>query len=164
MYISFNLLHEKNLHLNYAYSGVYLSLNDNIIPNHGYVMISDIGYTDNTALLCITNRPVPPGGGKSGGNWFAPDGDKVGSVGSTTVPGFGRNRGDMVVRLRRNDGTPEEGIYHCVVEDADSIPETVFVGLYNSGGGNEKTNTNIFLIQDPEITTFSLNRNHHNIW
>ena len=70
----------------------------------------------------------------------------------------------MVVRLRRNDGTPEEGIYHCVVEDADSIPETVFVGLYNSGGGNEKTNTNIFLIQDPEITTFSLNRNHHNIW
>ena len=35
----------------------------------------------------------------------------------------------MIVRLRRNDGTPEEGIYHCVVEDA------VYVGLYNSEGG-----------------------------
>ena len=101
-------------------------------------MISDIGSTDNTALLCITNRPVLPGGRNSGGDWFAPDGDKVGGLASTDVPGFGRNRGDMIVRLRRNDGTPEEGIYHCVVEDADNITQTVYVGLYNSGGGNEK--------------------------
>ena len=125
----------------YAHSliGVYLSLSGTIIPNHGYVMISDIGFTDNTALLCITNRPATESGGNSGGDWFGPDGDKVGSIGSTTVPGFGRNRGPMVVRLlRRNSGTPEEGIYHCVVEDADNIPQTVYVGLYNSGGGNEK--------------------------
>ena len=98
-------------------------------------MISDIGSTDNTALFCITN--LPASGGNSGGEWFAPDGDKVGSIGSTTVPGFGRNRGPMMVRLRSNDGTPEEGIYYCVVEDADSIPQTVYVGLYNSGGGNK---------------------------
>ena len=44
----------------------------------------------------------------------------------------------MIVRLRRNTGTPEEGIYHCVVEDADNTPQTVYVGLYNSGGGNGK--------------------------
>ena len=118
-----------------SFIGVYLSLNGDIIPNHGYVMISDIGSTDNTALLCITNHPVLCGGSNSGGDWFAPDGDKVGGTGSTTVPGFARNRGPMVVRLRRNDGTPEEGIYHCVVEDADFIPQTVYVGLYNSGGG-----------------------------
>ena len=123
----------------YAYSliGVYLSLNDTIIPNHGYVMINDIGTTNDNALLCITNRPAS--GGTSGGDWFAPDGDKVGGLGSTDVPGFGRNRGDMVVRLqRRNTGTPEQGIYHCVVEDANNIPQTVYVGLYNSGGGNGK--------------------------
>ena len=134
-------MHDKNLHLNYAYSGVYLSLNDDVIPNHGYVMISDIGYTDYTALLCITNRPATESGGTSGGDWFAPDGDKVGSRGSTTVPGFERDRAAMIVRLRRNTGTPEEGIYHCEVEDADNIPQTVFVGLYNSGGGNEKAIT-----------------------
>ena len=34
---------------------VYLSLNGDIIPNHGYVLISDIGFTDDTALLCHTN-------------------------------------------------------------------------------------------------------------
>ena len=96
-------------------------------------MISDIGSFGNTALLCHTNRPAS--GGHSGGDWFAPDGDKVGGIASTTVPGFGRNRGDMIVRLQRRDtGTPEEGIYHCEVEDADDIPQTVYVGLYNSGG------------------------------
>ena len=126
------------------HSGVYLSLNDDIIPNHGYVMISDIGSTDNTALLCITNRDAPSGSSNSGGDWFAPDGVTVGVVASTTVPGFGRNKGDMVVRLRRNSVTePEEGIYHCVVQDADDVPQTVYVGLYNSGGGNGKANTNI---------------------
>ena len=99
-------------------------------------MISDIGSTDNTALLCHTNHPpTESGGSNSGGNWFGPDGDIVGTLGSTTVPGFDRNRAPMIVRLRSNDGTPEEGIYHCVVEDADNIPQTVYVGLYNSGGG-----------------------------
>ena len=101
-------------------------------------MISDIGSTDNTALLCITNRLATRGDDgrfTSGGDWFAPDGDTVGSLVSSTVPGFGRNRGDMIVRLRRNDGTPEQGIYHCVVEDADNIQQTVYVGLYSSGEG-----------------------------
>ena len=118
----------------HLFIGVYLSLTGTLIPNHGYVMIDDIGSTDNTALLCHTNHRAS--GGNSGGDWFAPDGKKVGGISSTTVPGFGRNRGDMVVRLRRNSDTePEEGIYHCVVEDADDMPQTVYVGLYNSGGG-----------------------------
>ena len=88
---------------NNGVSGVYLSLNDVIIPYHDYVMISDIGSTDNTALLCYTNKPAS--GGTSGGNWFVPDGGRVGNVGSTDVPGFGRNRAGMIVRLRRNTGT-----------------------------------------------------------
>ena len=40
---------------------IYLSLKDNIIPNHGYVVISDIGTDDDTALLCHTNRPADSG-------------------------------------------------------------------------------------------------------
>ena len=119
-----------------SFIGVYLSLNGDIIPNHGYVMISDIGSTDNTALLCHTNHDAPSGELNSGGDWFAPDGVTVGAIASTTVPGFARNRGDMVVRLRRNsDIEPEEGIYYCVVDDADGVTQTVYVGLYNSGGG-----------------------------
>ena len=118
---------------------MYLTLNGDYIPNHGYVMISDIGSTDDTALICNTNRfgnISNPHGPNSGGDWHAPDGTIVGDVGSGDVPGFERNRGPMVVRLHRNTGTgtPSEGIYYCVVEDDTFTDQTVYVGLYNSGG------------------------------
>ena len=115
---------------------VYLSLNGEVIPNHGYVEISDIGSSDTTALLCHTNRPAS--GANSGGDWFAPDGTRVGGPGSTDVPGFGRNRGPMVVRLRRsNSGSPVQGIYQCTIyEDTLISPTKYYVGLYNTGGGS----------------------------
>ena len=119
--------------------GVYLTLNNVYIPNNGYVVISDIGYT---ALICNTNRfgnlTSRPGGRiHSGGDWFAPDRTTVGGRGRDDVPGFERNRGPMVVQLYRNTATstPSEGIYYCVVEDDTFINQTVYVGLYNSGGG-----------------------------
>ena len=114
---------------------VYLSLNGEVIPNHGYVEISDIGSSDITALLCHTNRPPPPGSTHSGGDWFATDWTVVGSI---TVPGFDRTRGSMLVRLRRNSGTPDEGIYWCDVSDATNTLQTEYVGLYNTGAGKCK--------------------------
>ena len=126
----------------YTRTGVYLSLNDDIIPNHGYVVISDIGSTDDTALICHTNRPATitdiGGYNNSGGDWFAPNGMTVGFGGiHTSVPGFVRRRGPMMVRLLRDTATdpPSEGIYHCLVEDDTLTEQTVYVGLYNSGGG-----------------------------
>ena len=98
--------------------------------NHGYVEIGDIGISDDdTALFCHTD------GSSSRGNWFAPDGVRVGTVGSTDVPGFESNSGPMLVRLRRNSGIPDEGIYQCDVSDATNTPQTIHVGLYNSGRG-----------------------------
>ena len=101
---------------------------------------SDIGSTDNTALICNTNRPVINNIDKrhSGGDWYGPSGTRVGSMGSDEssddVPGFVRTRGRMVVRLLRNTATdpPSEGIYHCVVEDDTMTEHTLYVGLYNS--------------------------------
>ena len=118
----------------YYIAGVYLSLRGDIIPNHGYVMISDIGYTVITALLCHTNRSPPyDGRDHSGGEWLAPDGI---IVYQDDVPGFAKNRDPMVLRLYRVvTGTPAEGIYHCVIEDDIFTTRTVFVGLYNGGGG-----------------------------
>ena len=119
--------------------GIYLSLNDDLIPNHGYVVISDIGSTDDTALICHTNRPATLGSSDqrhSGGNWFAPDETRVTG---TAVPRFMRTRGPMMVRLLRNTATdpPSEGIYHCLVEDDTLTEQTVYVGVYNSGGGTQ---------------------------
>ena len=112
-----------------VYVDVFLSLNGAVIPERGYVAISDIGFSDKTALLCITNRLGIP----TSGNWFPPNGTRVDG---TDVPGVTRTRGSMVVRLRRTTGTAPEGIYRCSVPDAASTLQTVYVGLYNTGGGN----------------------------
>ena len=131
----------------YTYPGVYITLNGVYIPNHGYVMISDIGSTGGdtggTALICNTNHIAnftTPRGGRyhSGGDWHAPDGTRVGNlhVAIPNVPGFERDRRPMMVLLLRNTatGTPSEGIYYCVVADDTFINQTVYVGLYNTGG------------------------------
>ena len=117
---------------------VYLSLDGTVIPNHGYVEISGVGSTDDFALLCHTNFPPPPGSASSGGDWFAPDGTRVSgtNIPSFDVPGFARNRGPMVVRLKRTSGDPPEGIYRCTIQDAAStFQSSVYVGLYNTGEG-----------------------------
>ena len=126
LFCSFNL-HSFIL----LYTDVYFSLNDDIIPNHGYVDISDVGSTDNTALLCHTNYIRP--GTHSGGDWFAPNGTRLNE---NDVKGFTRNRGRMVVRLKRTiTGTPPEGMYWCLIDDAAGTPQIIYVGLYNSGRG-----------------------------
>ena len=110
---------------------MYASLNGDIIPNHDYVLISDIGSTSDMALICHTNRPASI---NSGGDWFGPNNTRVDGV---DVPGFRRNRAPMILRLFRYTATDPatEGIYHCVMEDHRAIPHTVFVGLYYSGSG-----------------------------
>ena len=99
------------------------------------MVISDIGSTDDTALICHTNRPATlNNNADSGGDWFGPDETRVNV---NAVPGFRKNRGPMIVRLIRNTATDptSEGIYHCLVEDDTLTEQTVYVGLYNSGGG-----------------------------
>ena len=115
-------------------TGVYLSLKNDVIPNHGYVVISDIGSTDDTALICHTNRLPPDGATNSGGDWFAPDGTRVSGV---DVPGFTRFRSPTIVRLYRitATGTPSEGIYYCLIEDDTLTTRNQYVGLFNSEGG-----------------------------
>ena len=88
-----------------------------LIPNNSCVVTDDIGFTDDTALLCHTNELSPS---VFGGDWFAPNGIRVGGYNRLgDVPGFERNRGPHVVRLKRSssDYTPPEGMYKCVVRD-----------------------------------------------
>ena len=118
----------------FCYTDIYLTLSGNVIPNNGYVDISDIGFTNETALLCHSSHPPPPGSTNSGGDWLAPDRTRVDYA---NVPGVTINRAAMVVRLMRSPGTPAEGIYTCLVLDDASTLRTLSVGLYNTGGGTQ---------------------------
>ena len=90
--------------------------------------ISDIGSTNSTGLHCHTNYSDP----HSRGDWIAPDGTRISSG---SVPGFRITSSPKLVRLLRKSGTPQQGIYHCVVENATAIIHTVNIGLYNSAEG-----------------------------
>ena len=155
-----------------CYSGVFFILNGVIIPNHGHVTISDIGSTDDTALICHTNRfgnrTTTPTSTyfHSGGDWHAPDGTTVGHRGTDDVPGFVRNRHPMVVILLRRTatGTPSEGIYYCVVEDDTLTYQTVYVGLYNSGGGGIGIYIDVYLYSCVRCLHLQQRRCHHIWW
>ena len=121
------------------------------------MILDDIGYTDDTALLCHTNYPPPPNNMTSGGDWFAPNGkrvigdndlERVGDNGPGDL-GLVRNRGPHVVRLKRlTGGTPLDGIYRCVVQDHTNKKQTVYVGLLNG------MCYNVFLAQTYNATIF----------
>ena len=126
----------------------YISFRGNNLSNHSYVDITDVGQlrdgSDSDTIQCHTDLvtcchdlvEVPRG------DWFTP--------GSDTRLGIGTQSGDMyqsrlpqVVHLhRRNSANGPTGIYRCVIatnavhDDNDGlVGETLYVGLYGSGGG-----------------------------
>ena len=120
--------------------GVYLSLNNVIIPNDGYVLVSDIGI-DFRAIICNTNKSdcCRAGDTPDGvvlGHWYYPDGSEIQSF--TTQEGanptrdyFFRDRYIRIVRLNRHGVPPERnrGRFRCEVPDANGINVTQYVNI-----------------------------------
>ena len=125
---------------NIIFTDDYLSLNDVSIPNHSYVMFSEIGFTDETALLCNTNLVPPDDQRYSEGSWFTPNKTKVPEEDEEDEgnPGFLSSRADSVVRLKRHNTTDlsQEGIYSCEINDTNTgTTLSVYVGLYHGSEG-----------------------------
>ena len=116
----------------------YLTFRGNNLPNHSYVDITEVerersgSNTDtvqcHTDLVtcCSDNQELPPG------DWFTPSNTKLNRNGDIR-----QDREGGVVHLeRRNNANGPTGIYCCVIAtNAVSGGETVYVGLYTTGGG-----------------------------
>ena len=116
-------------------------LNGTIIPNHGYLLLEDIGEGDN-ALLCVTNNTAccshaqVPGRGILG-VWYYPNGTLLPNMiinNQSLRWDFYRNRGPSVVRMHRRRGGVI-GIYRCEIPDANGVYHHVYVGLYTNDTG-----------------------------
>ena len=113
-----------------------LVINSTVIPNHGLVLLEDIGESDAQSLLCLTNRtdccqpPQSPGG--EIGNWFFPNGSQVFNKGDGWD--FYTNRGPSVVRMHRRRGGVT-GIYYCKIPDDDGGVQILYVGVYTNTTG-----------------------------
>ena len=120
---------------------VALVLNGTVIPNHGLVLLEDIGESD-AALLCTTDlvaccRRYDTGYYSPLGNWFFPN--------RTALPNmiidaqglmweFYRNRGQSVVRMNRRRGGVN-GIYRCAIPDQSGNTQSLYVGVYTRNTG-----------------------------
>ena len=110
--------------------GVTLSLHGYAVANNSYVNVADIGNTNDSALLCCTDK-LGCCGNKSNkqGHWYFPN--RV-MVPYTIKRGLQRNRGDGVVRLKQNGTSTDRGLFYCKVPDANNENQTVYVYIGNA--------------------------------
>ena len=97
--------------------------------------LEDIGSSNEDSLLCKTNLTACCRKRDSStplGNWFFPNGTKVGDENNGLD--FYRARGHMVVRLNRKRGGVE-GIYRCEIPDSMNVIQTIYIGVYNTSNG-----------------------------
>ena len=123
----------------------YVSFMGETLPNHSYVDLTLVGNPvlngGDHSVQCHTDLSTCCGGtqGVHRGDWYFPIGDRL-PFPSATI-GIHEVRGDQRVEIRRNnnDNSPS-GIYRCdITTDAvqdNSVRETVYVGLYATGGNN----------------------------
>ena len=120
---------------------------DETLANHSYV---DFNLVGNHTIQCHTDLGTCCSGsqGSHRGDWYFPNGNRLPFSGRD-VP-IGEARGYLIVEIRTGIDTPQiSGIYRCdistntVHDDTDIfVRETVYVGLYSSGGKNSVcTNT-----------------------
>ena len=111
-------------------------MNGAVLPNHGLILLDNIGESSNS-LLCLTDntaccsRAQVPGGDILG-DWYYPNGTGVANSGE--MWDFYRNRGPSVVLLHRRRGGVT-GIYRCVIPDATGVNQTMFIGAYTASTG-----------------------------
>ena len=97
-------------------------MNGAIIPNHGFVLLDNIGES-RESLLCLTDNRMCCGRDQSPGrevlgDWYYPNGIGVANIGQQLE--FYRNRGPSVVRLNRRRGGVT-GIYRCEIPNAAGV-------------------------------------------
>ena len=134
----------------------YLTFNDSVIPNHTYVDLSLMMYPGNddttadtsSTVICHTDLATccRTQAGSDLGNWFFPSGDPLLGAGlnNANPNHIAERRLDQLVRLQRGPtGTISDiqsGIYRCAIETVavnstdNTVRETVYVGVYGSGG------------------------------
>ena len=108
-----------------------MSLKETPIDADGFVDVNDIGIEDD-ALLCLTNDTNCCTGDQTGGApvgiWRFPNGMGVPTLSSLgRGTGFGRDRGQSVVRLHRQNNPSERGRFRC-----ELLGDTIYVNVCES--------------------------------
>ena len=124
---------------NVMHAGVYVSINETVITNDGYVDSYDL-IQNRLPLICHTNN-MDCCRDDQLGDWLYPNGTTLKSFTVNTnkrIPEFfSRRRSQSRVimiasgtyELRTFLGPPERGRFHCEVPDANDVNQTVYVNI-----------------------------------
>ena len=115
------------------------------LPNHTYIDLNLVGEEGGVSVRCRTDLDTCCTGaqGIHRGDWIPPDGEEGMPLSSNTSAGIYQVQGaQRVILRRRNNADIPSGIYCCniatiaVHDDNDivSVRESVYVGLYATGG------------------------------
>ena len=127
----------------------YVSFMGETLPNHAYVDLSLVGNdgSGSDSVQCHTDLSTccTRTQGIHRGNWIPP-GSEERLPFSSEEGDIYEDRGAQRVDLhRRNSADMPSGIYHCDIptnavhaDDDHSVRESVYVGLYDSGGEMQK--------------------------
>ena len=116
-----------------------VSFRGETLPNHGYVDLSLVGDAEDggDSVQCHTDLTTccSENQGSHRGDWYFPDGERL-QFSNRPVDIYESRLAQRVDLRRRNDALSPSGIYHCEipVDDDNSVRETVYVGIYGSGG------------------------------
>ena len=115
----------------------YITFMDNNISNHSYVDLNTVWREEHNTVQCHTDLSTCCSAtqGPDRGDWYFPNGNKLPFSGETDVH---ERRRDQLVVLRYTGRGGTSGIYRCDIETStvndNDGNETVYVGLYTSGG------------------------------
>ena len=113
------------------------------LPNHAYVNLSLVGRDGDVSLRCHTDLSTccSSAQGIHIGDWIPPGTEDRLPLNTNLSASIFEFRGRQRVNLRRRDNTDmPSGIYRCdiptnaVHDDENSVRESVYVGLYATGG------------------------------
>ena len=131
----------------------YISFMGTNLPNHSYVNFSLVGdaldgsdsvqcYTD-LITCCSSNQ------GLDRGDWFFPNRGRLQFSSSDPHEVFQHRQAQRVDLRYRGHSDPPDGIYRCDIETnavSNDNQESVYVGLYASGGEYLRTLTCIWYV------------------
>ena len=118
----------------YSQTVPFVRFFDVALPNHSYVDFNLVGTGSGDSVQCHTDLPTccRPELCRYRGDWYFPSGEILN--GDSNI--YERVRSGNV-QVRRQNNATTAGIYRCEIEtraaNGDSR-ETVYVGLYSSGG------------------------------
>ena len=114
----------------------YVSFMGANLPNHSYVNLTLVGEagdgSDNVQCHTDLDTCCSDGQGSDRGDWYFPNGVRLPF--NPGIDNIYERRGAQRVDLRRRNNGATSGIYRCDIQVDDDGRETVYAGLYASGG------------------------------